>query len=118
MPRSVALKDKDVAKYVARRLATISKNEPVFGVTVSGLRDYVKQKVGKQYKVKDFRTAKATLMAEQLIRKYDRPTTQKEYKAIVREIADAVAETLGNTRTVALQSYIDPRVFEELKPSD
>ena len=40
----------------------------------------------------------------------------KEYKGNVKAIAQYVSLHLGNTPVVALQSYINPSVFEPLKP--
>ena len=41
----------------------------------------------------------------------------KEFKDRVRAIAKQVAARLGNTPTIALQSYINPFVFDAIKPA-
>jgi ADP-ribose pyrophosphatase YjhB (NUDIX family) len=43
------------------------------------------------------------------------PSDMKSYMKAVRSIGDAVAEKLGNTRSVALSSYIAPQVFSGWK---
>jgi DNA topoisomerase IB len=42
-----------------------------------------------------------------------KPKSQKEYKKMVKDVATIVSKQLGNTPTVALQSYIHPAVFAE-----
>jgi DNA topoisomerase IB len=39
------------------------------------------------------------------------PTTWKDYEKALRQVGDRAAARLGNTRTVALQSYVHPSVF-------
>ena len=38
-------------------------------------------------------------------------TNEKEYKKAVKFVATAVSKKLGNTPTIALQSYINPATF-------
>jgi DNA topoisomerase IB len=52
-----------------------------------------------------------TAMAE--VEKLPRPKNEAQYKKAVRVVADVVSKKLGNTPTVALQSYISPTVFAE-----
>jgi DNA topoisomerase-1 len=62
-------------------------------------------------KTKDFRTAVGTKTARDAMNSIKSPSSQKEYERAVRSVAKTVSERLGNTPTVALQSYIDPLVF-------
>jgi hypothetical protein len=42
----------------------------------------------------------------------DRPTTPEEFNKARERIADIVCRQLGNTRNVALTTYIDPLAFD------
>ncbi len=42
-----------------------------------------------------------------------KPTSMAEYKKRVMDVARQVSKKLGNTATIALQSYISPAVFSE-----
>jgi len=77
----------------------------------SQLLAYAKDRDGGGFKVKDFRTARGTSEAVEVIKKMKAPKTEKEYKKAVKEVATAVSKKLGNTPTVAQQSYIDAAVF-------
>lgn len=80
-------------------------------VTDASLRSYVGKLGGGGFKTKDLRTLKATRIANDLVNKETPPKNMKEYKAKVKEVAIAVSKQLGNTPTIALQSYINPAIF-------
>ena len=63
------------------------------------------------YKTKDFRTLLGTSSARDLVSQMKAPADQASYVRSVREVAQHVSRLLGNTPTVALQSYIAPQVF-------
>jgi len=50
-----------------------------------------------------------------VVNEMEAPINEKEYKKKVKEVAKQVSAKLGNTPTVALQSYISPVVFAEWK---
>jgi DNA topoisomerase I len=80
-------------------------------------RELVKNHTGdKKYKTKDLRTLKANDLAIAEISKREKPKNEKEYKALRNEVGDIVSKALGNTRTMALNEYIDKRHFEAIKP--
>ncbi|PXX57464.1 DNA topoisomerase IB [Nocardia tenerifensis] len=65
---------------------------------------------------KDLRTWQATVLAAADFASTERPTTKTGRKAAVKKVMTDVAAALGNTPTVARNSYVDPRVvtaFEE-----
>lgn len=66
---------------------------------------------GGGFKTKDFRTCLATKTALDEIEKMPKPANDKEYKKHVLAVAKIVSKKLGNTPTIALQSYINPVVF-------
>ncbi|MDE2426241.1 MAG: DUF1073 domain-containing protein [Elusimicrobia bacterium] len=78
-------------------------------VTARSLRKYFGKIAGAN--TKDFRTLLGTKLAGDLLAKEPVPRTKSEYKRAVRRIAEGVSAKLGNTPTVALQSYISPVVF-------
>jgi DNA topoisomerase IB len=53
----------------------------------------------------------ANQLAVDTVSKMSVPKGEKEYKKAVKVIAERVSEKLGNTKTVALQSYINPVIF-------
>jgi len=99
--------DRELAQVLGPRVAQGGK---LFDISDGQVRDYLKAKAG-DFKVKDFRTWNGTSVALSAMGKTKAPTTEKEFKAAQKSVATRVAEHLGNTPTVALQSYIDPAVW-------
>ncbi len=83
----------------------------MFDTSDTALRSYLKSIGGEGFKVKDFRTRVATQEALSSIASMKAPTNMKEYKKAVMQVAKNVSSKLGNTPSVALNSYIDPTVF-------
>ena len=110
---NLPVENPDLASALTERA---KKNEGQLfpGVNDSTLRNYV-HSLNPGVKVKDFRTLKGTSTAADLVSKMEPPKTTKEFKARVNEVGDAVSKILGNTRVIALQSYISPFVFAEWK---
>ena len=81
------------------------------------MSNYSHQLDGGGFKTKDFRTLLGTRTAMQEIVNLSPPVPkdEKEYRKKVKEVAIRVSKKLGNTPTVALQSYINPSVFAEWK---
>lgn len=109
----IPVKDASLAKDLLSRAGSAGRDGRVFATDSGSLRDYVHSKDGGSFKPKDFRTAKAAEVAISTIDKMSRPKTVGEYKKAVREVAKVVSSQLGNTPTVALQSYIPPAVFSK-----
>lgn len=79
---------------------------------------FMKKTFGARNKVHDLRTLIGTNLAITEIKKIEEmPTTKKEYKALVKQVAESVSRKLGNTPSAALTSYIDPNVFKDWKES-
>lgn len=74
---------------------------------------YIKEITGGDYSAKDFRTWNATVYAAVVLavakHSLTSPTARKRAKSFA---AQEVSEMLGNTPTVARNSYIDPRIFD------
>lgn len=103
----------DLASALQKRAAS-NEGQLFPAVTDSTLRNYA-HSLSAGFKVKDFRTLKGTSVASDLVSKIEPPKNEKEFKAKVKEVATAVSQKLGNTPTIALQSYISPFVFAEWK---
>ena len=106
--------DATLAAMLHRRAMEAGPSGQLFpGVSEGGLLKYVKSFDGGGFKTKDFRTLLATRTALERVAAVKAPTNEKEYKKAVKAVATAVAEKLGNTPVIALQSYINPVVFAE-----
>ncbi len=82
-------------------------------VTSDDIRAYVKQVVGGDATVKDFRTWHGTVLAAVALavstHAAETPTARK--RAVARAMRE-VSDYLGNTPAVARASYVDPRVID------
>ena len=108
-PRAIAL--------LKTRKRKAGKNGRLFNVTGDQLLRYTKSLGGDAgFQTKDFRTHLGTQIAMKAKRGL-KPKTMKEYKKAVIKVADKVAAKLGNTRKVALSSYINPAIFEKWRAS-
>jgi len=77
------------------------------------INEFVKTVVGEDFSAKDFRTWNATVLAAVALAVSGEATASKtaRKRAMTRAVNE-VAHYLGNTATVARNSYIDPRVFD------
>lgn len=111
--QNVPVEDSDTARMLKRLKKKAGKEGRLFDITGDQLLKYTGSLGGNAgFQSKDFRTHLGTDIAMQAM-KGKRPKTMSEYKQAVRDVADAVAEKLGNTRKVALSSYINPAIFEK-----
>lgn len=81
------------------------------GISEKTLLGYSHSLDGGHFKTKDFRTHVGTSTAMREVAGMASPTNAKEYQKLTKEVGKRVSAVLGNTPTVALQSYIDPAVF-------
>lgn len=112
----IPVTDKSIAS-VLRRRASSTDGQLFPEVSGSSLLKYIHTLNGGGFKTKDFRTLVGTRHALNEMKGMKPPRTEKEYKKSVREVAKKVSTTLGNTPTVALQSYIHPAVFAPWRSS-
>ena len=108
---SIPVFDKDVSAMLMERKRAAGDNGKLFATTSGRLLDYTHTLNGGAFKPKDFRTYLGTSLAAKEVDTIEPPTSKKEYEKRVRDVAKKVARALGNTPTVALQSYINPYVF-------
>lgn len=104
------LTDKRLANYISQRQSENGKG-PIFSTSDTSVRNYVKSIAGDEFKVKDFRTWVGTATALNEIKGMPKPASASAYKESRNHVGDVVAAKLGNTRTVALASYIDKTAF-------
>lgn len=106
------VEDSQIASALLDRSKKAGSSGRLFPKTSgASLLDYTHTLDGGGFKTKDFRTLLATRSAMNEIKKAEPPKNERDYKKRVMEIAKAVSSRLGNTPTVALQSYINPIVF-------
>jgi DNA topoisomerase-1 len=108
----IPVENQELGAELIRRAKEAGRKGKLFNTSAQKLRDHVHDLNGGDFKPKDFRTLKGTSIAAQMVSSNPiPPKDEKEYKARVREVAVAVSKKLGNTPTIALQSYIAPEVF-------
>ena len=113
----IKVENEELAEDLRARREAAGRRGKLFDTSANDLREYTDSISGARFSPKDFRTLKGTEVAADMVSKLKRmPTDEKEYKKVVRGIAKEVSKRLGNTPTIALQSYINPRVFHGIKP--
>ncbi len=106
--------DQDIAKLLINAKEKAGDKGKLFNVTDADLRGYAHEHGG--YNPKDYRTALGTKTAQDVISTMKRPgDSPSAFKKAVNAVGDHVSAVLGNTRSIALASYIDPSVFEVWK---
>ncbi len=107
---NIPVKDPKVAAELKDRAS--KRTGKLFDTDAEKIRSRLHSVAGEQYHPKDLRTLWGTTKAADEVSKMPVPKTEQEYKKAVRAVAIAVSKGLGNTPVIALQSYINPRVFE------
>lgn len=108
---TIPVQDARIASMLQRRAKAAKGGELFPEVTSASLRDYVRTLDGGSFTTKDIRTAVGTETAKRAMRDIATPTSAAAYKRATKAVGTAVSAVLGNTPTVALQSYIDPTIF-------
>jgi len=117
VPRSVLVKDEKLANMLLKRKRAAGKKGRLFSVSAGTVQKYARSLDGGKFMPKDFRTMLGTESAVNLLSSARPARDEQDYRKKVNAIGDKVAKILGNTRKVALQSYIDPTVFGKLMPT-
>ncbi|PZE87228.1 DNA topoisomerase IB [Curtobacterium sp. MCBD17_032] len=81
-------------------------------VTAEDINAYVKERAGEEFTAKDFRTLHGTVAAAVDLARTGVLSSQAKRKKAISHAVKAASEVLGNTPTVARQSYIDPRLLD------
>jgi DNA topoisomerase-1 len=113
---SVAINDPRLARIVQRcqhlpgqeifqYLDASGKRRPILSDDVNG---YLREISGRDITAKDFRTWGGTMVAAEQLRAIGPATSRSEADRNIVRALDAVAERLGNTRTVCRKYYVHP----------
>ena len=117
----IKVSDPAIAQMLRERAGKAGTDGKLFPSTNQGaLLEHTHTLDGGGFKSKDFRTLKGTKTAMDEVANAPMPNppkTEAEYRKAVMAVAKKVSAVLGNTPTVALQSYIDPIVFQSWKAS-
>lgn len=106
------IKDPLLVGSIRKLLRNKSRNDPVFpDVTNKTTMEYIRRALNFQAKNHDLRTLLANDIAFREVSKFPLPTNEKEYRKFRNAVGQTVSEKLGNGRYHALNSYIDPSVF-------
>jgi DNA topoisomerase-1 len=114
---NIKVEDAGAAQILRERKQAAGASGRLFNASDAQLREYSHKLDGGGFKPKDFRTLKGTETALAEVRGQERCKTMKEYKQRVMTVAKQVAAKLGNTPAIALKAYINPLVFENIKPA-
>lgn len=116
--RNTSLIKDDIIFDFFNQKKTPNWSEPIFNVSSSYVRKYFKS-IDERFKIKDFRSLKANSIAKKIIdRKKGPAKTEKIFKKWQLKTADYVAKKLGNTRSVALNDYIDPSLWNKWRKKE
>lgn len=104
--------DPAVARAVGPRLAGKQPGDRLFDTTDGKTGGYVKAHTGPAFKNHDLRTYLANaIAAREVAADPSLPGSAREAAARRNAVGDVVSAQLGNNRSEALKSYIDPAVF-------
>lgn len=79
----------------------------------ASVNDYLRSATGQELTAKDFRTWHATVLAAAALAASDEAgDTKRSRQRAVKQAMTEVADFLGNTPTIAKNSYVDPRVLD------
>ena len=82
-------------------------------LTAGDVNEYLADLLGGDFTAKDFRTWHATVLAASALAESDEPgDTKASRRRAVKAAVTEVSGYLGNTPTIARNSYIDPRVID------
>ena len=116
----MAVNDPRVARIVQRcqdlpgqemfqYLDAFGKRHPIASDDVN---DYLREVSGRDITAKDFRTWGGTMVAAVELRAMGPATSRREADRNIVRALDAVAERLGNTRTVCRKYYVHPALLD------
>jgi DNA topoisomerase I len=76
------------------------------------VNDYLRDVTGRDFTAKDFRTWIGTVLAAKALQEMKSFSSNAQANRNVIAAVEAVAATLGNTRSVCRKSYIHPAIFD------
>jgi len=115
VPNHIPIEDKAMAATLLKLKKKAGDTGRLFNTDYNKLLSFTHTLDGGRFKTKDFRTWVGTTTAMKVVNEMEAPINENEYKKKIKEVAKQVSAKLGNTPTVALQSYISPVVFADWK---
>ncbi len=119
---TIEIDDADVIKALDRMLARTGRSRRVLAyqdrrewvdLDAAAVNAYLEQLLGGELTAKDFRTWHATVIAASALAASEEPgDTPASRRRAIKAAVEEVAGYLGNTPTIARNSYIDPRVID------
>ena len=104
---------KELSEMLLKRKQQAGDKGDLFDTTDTKLRKALKP-LG--VKPKDLRTMLATSTAKEWLSDVEPTEDAKEFAKIRNSVGEAVCKILGNQRSMALNAYINPQVFEQWSP--
>jgi DNA topoisomerase-1 len=104
---------KELLAEPGARLFRYERDGELFNLTGQQLNDYVQEHMGEEFTAKDFRTWGGTLTAAIALAEHGVVETETEARRVVAAVMRVVGERLGNTPTVARESYVSPAIVEQ-----
>lgn len=106
--------DGSIARYLERRMKKKKEGEPLFDASYSTVKRVFKSLAGNGFSPKDFRTWYGTALARKTLKGLPKPVTKTEALAVKKEVLRVVSDFLGNTPTMAMNSYVDPSIWSPI----
>jgi len=88
-------------------------DDELVNLTERHLNEYVREHMGDDFTVKDFRTWGGTLLAAVALAEHGPAESETQAKKTVTAVCRRVADRLGNTPAVCRASYISPPVIDQ-----
>lgn len=120
---SSAIQDPDLARLVRvlkrrgddERLLAWRDGDNWRPLSAEDINEDVRRRTGGDFTAKDFRTLHGTIAAAVSLAHSGPQRSAAARARAVKRAADAAAEVLGNTSTIARKSYIDPRLIDRFE---
>jgi DNA topoisomerase I len=87
-------------------------------ISSDDVNDYLKDISGRDISAKDFRTWGGTMLAAVELRRRGEGASRRETERNIIAAIDAVAERLGNTRSVCRKYYVHPALIDAYRMGD
>lgn len=94
------------------RLFRFERDGELVALTAQHLNDYIGERLGDGFTAKDFRTWGGTLVAARELARLGPPESEHQAKRVLSRVMAAVGKELGNTPSVARESYVSPAVVD------
>jgi DNA topoisomerase I len=115
--RSIVRRCQDLPGQVLFQYLDEETDEPR-PVSSTDVNDYLRSISGENVTAKDFRTWKATLIATVELAGLPSPTSDRDARSTMVEVASLVADQLRNTPAVSRASYVHPAVFDAYRAGE